>query len=213
MYRFVGISGSPVKNSNTHLLLEESLKPLQERNDTEIQLFDAGRMNISDCVHCNHCLIKQTPEKLCSIQDDMETLYRAIIEADALILATPVYFGRLSGYLAKVIDRLRAVHYGKAIPGGMKDKVGAGLTVAWYRHGGLETTLMTLNIAFFTLDMIVAAPGSMGGAAVSSLGGDGTFDPKDKHQVLKDDLGLNVARKTVERAFELVQMVSKAKQA
>ena len=213
MFRFVGISGSPVKDSNTHLFLEEALKPLRERDDTEVQVFDVGRLKISDCIHCNHCLIKQTPERLCSIQDDMETLYRAVIDADALILATPVYFGRLSGHLANVIDRLRAVHYGKAIPGGMKNKVGAGLAVAWYRHGGLETALMTLALAFFTLDMIVAAPGSLGGAAVSSLGGDGSFDPKDKHQVLKDDLGLNVARKTVERALELVQMVSKTRQA
>ncbi|MFH1091108.1 MAG: flavodoxin family protein [Pseudomonadota bacterium] len=211
MYQIVGLSASPVKDSNAHLFLKQALEPHLARDDAQITLIEAGQLRIEDCTHCNHCLLKQTPDRLCSVEDDMLQIYQALIPADALILATPVYFGRLSGYMARIIDRLRAVHYGQACAGRMKNKVGAGLAVAWYRHGGLETTLMTLAQAFFTLDMIVAAPGCFGGMGVTSLGGDGTFDVKDRHQVLKDEYGISLARRTVDRVFELVEMVRKVK--
>ena len=211
MYKFVGLAGSPVKDSNTMQYLNHALEPLRQREDVEVTVIDAGRLNIGDCIQCNHCLFKQTRERLCSLDDDMTQIYEAVIPADALILATPVYFGRLSGHLARVIDRFRAVHYGQAVPGGMKDKIGAGLSLAWYRHGGLETSLMTLHLAFYILDMIVAAAGCLGGSGVASLGGDGSFDVNDRHQILKDEYGLALARRTVDRAFELAQMVRRAK--
>lgn len=211
MYKLVAVSGSPAQDSNTHRFMMEALHPYLSRDDTEVSVFEAGRMKIEDCVHCNHCLLKQTRDRLCSIADDMTPIYEAVIPADALILATPVYFGRLSGHMARFIDRLRAIHYGKAVPGGMKNKVGAGLSLAWYRHGGLETTLLSLHLAFYTMEMIVAAPGVFGGSGLTSLGGDGTFDPKDRHQVLKDEYGLKMAVKTLDRAFELVRMVRSAR--
>ena len=210
MFKLVGISTSPVKDSNTHLFLSEAVKPHLNRPDAEITLIEAGRLKIEDCLHCNHCLFKQTPERICSIDDDMNQIYEAVIPADGIILATPVYFCRLSGHMARVIDRLRAVHYGKAVPGGMKNKVGAGLSLAWYRHGGLETTLLTMHLAFLVMEMIVAAPGSFGGSGLASPGGEGAFDPKDKHQILKDEFGLSLARKTVDRVFELMAMVRAA---
>ena len=166
-------------------------------------------MKIEDCIQCNHCLARQTHDKICSINDDMTDIYKAVTEADALILATPVYFGRLSGYISKVIDRLRALHYGKANPGLMRNKIGAGLDVAWFRMGGLETALWSIHMAFVTMEMIPAAPGTLGGMGFTSLKGDGSFDPKDRHQVLKDDLGMAMARKTVDRVFELLELIHK----
>ncbi|MFH1136116.1 MAG: flavodoxin family protein [Pseudomonadota bacterium] len=207
MFKIVGVSGSPVKDSNTHLFLEEAVKPHRDRPDAQFTLFEAGRMNIADCIQCNYCLAKQTKDKICSIDDEMAAIYKAVLEADALILATPVYFGRLSGYISKVIDRLRALHYGRANPGAMRNKIGAGLDVAWFRMGGLETALWSLHMAFVTMEMIPAAPGALGGMGFTSLRGDGTFDPKDRHQVLQDDLGLVMARKTVDRVFELLDLI------
>jgi hypothetical protein len=62
--------------------------------------------------------------------------------------------------------------------------------------------------------MIIASPGSMstfGGAALSSLGGTGKFDLKDKHQVLKDEYGLETARATAANMVELAKIVREGK--
>ena len=45
----------------------------------------------------------------------------------------------------------------------------------------------------------------------SSLGGTGKFDPKDKHQVLKDEHGLETARATADSMVELSKIVKEGK--
>ncbi|PWI49283.1 hypothetical protein CEE45_02765 [Candidatus Heimdallarchaeota archaeon B3_Heim] len=42
----------------------------------------------------------------------MSEIYPLLLEADGLLLASPVYFGRLSGCLANFVDRLRVFHLG-----------------------------------------------------------------------------------------------------
>jgi hypothetical protein len=74
---------------------------------------------------------------------------------------------------------------------------------------------MTLHWAFMTWQMVIATPGSMatfGGGGVTSLGGTGEFDPKDKHQVLKDSFGLDTAKATAASLLELTEIVKKGKE-
>jgi multimeric flavodoxin WrbA len=214
MINILGISSSPVNDSNTECILKEALDSIRADGvNTELVAF-SGKI-IQDCIHCNYCLLKQEDGKYCSIEDDMAELYPKIIAADGLLLATPVYIARLSGRMAAMLDRMRALDYGKRMKGCLKHKVGAGIAVSWYRNSGIETTLTSLHWAFLTWQMIIATPGSMssfGGAAVSSLGGTGKFDIKDKHQVLKDAYGLETARATAASLVELVKIVQKGKQ-
>jgi len=74
----------------------------------------------------------------------MEDIYPLVLEADALLLASPVYVARLSGYMASFLDRLRVFAHGNHYKGRLTDKVGGALGVGWFRHGGLETTLLIL---------------------------------------------------------------------
>ena len=62
--------------------------------------------------------------------------------------------------------------------------------------------------------MVIAVPGSLssfGAAGLSSLSGIGDFDPKDEHQVLKDEYGLKSARATAERMLELATIIKAGK--
>ncbi len=209
MISVLGICGSPVKDSNTEVLLKTALDSVQA-DDVQTDLFTLHGKTVQSCIHCNWCMFKQEEGRCCKIEDDMGLLYPKLLQADVILVATPVYIGRMSGHLACVLDRMRAVDYGRVYKSSLKYKVGGGIAVSWYRHSGIETTLNSLIWAFLTWKMIPAVPGSsstFGGAAVSSIGGTGQFDPKDRHQVLKDDYGLDSAKSTAASAVELARIV------
>jgi multimeric flavodoxin WrbA len=214
MINILGICGSPVKESNTELMLREALKTV-EGNGVEVNVFTLYGKKIEDCRQCNWCMAKQTEDEFCAVKDGLEELYPRVVKADALMVASPVYLARLSGHLASVLDRLRCIHYGKHYAGGMKHKIGAAIAVSWLRNSGIETTLTSIHWAFLSYQMVIAVPGSsistFGGAGLSSLSGTGEFDPKDKHQVLKDEHGLKGARATARSMLELTKIMRAGK--
>ncbi|MBM4451555.1 MAG: flavodoxin family protein [Chloroflexi bacterium] len=208
----LGISGSPVEGGNTEAFLREGLKAAEAEGSVKTKLISLAGKDIRDCRHCNWCLRKQEENKFCAQQDEMQEIYEAIVEADAVLFASPAYIGRLSGYMACTIDRLRAFVYGNQYGGKLKDKVGGALAVAWGRNSGLETTLLSLVSAMFILGMVpvipLESPGSpFGAAGVSSEGGTGRFNRDDKLLVLKDEYGLAGARGLGKRLVEVTRLL------
>ena len=213
--KILGVCSSPVKRGNTEVFLEEALKAAREIEGVGIELVTLRGMDIHDCVHCNWCLTKQEEGRYCAQRDDMDLLYPKIYNADGLLLATPVYFSRMTGYLAAMIDRLRVFMFGNYYRGKLKDKVGGGLAVGWMRHSGVETTLLSLVSTFLYCGMIPAGVhgAAFGAAGVSSLEGTGKFIPDDKHLVLKDEYGLKSARIIAQRMVELIRIIKLGKEA
>ena len=213
----LGICGSPIKGGNTEHFLKEAMTVVAGMESVKSEMINIAGKDIKDCKQCNWCLLKQTEDKLCAIEDDMADIFPKVLKADVLLLATPVYIARLSGYLANLIDRLRACAFGKVYEGKLKDKVGGALAVAWMRHGGVETALLSIDYLFLGFEMIPASvhhPGVLFGAGgTSSFGGAGKFDPKDKLGILKDEWGLNGARELARRAVELARIIKAGKKA
>jgi multimeric flavodoxin WrbA len=145
----------------------------------------------------------------------MEEIYPRVESCDVLILATPVYFGRLSGHLAAFIDRMRIYVHGNLTAGKLRDKVGGALAVAWFRMGGLEMALLTAHQFFYAVNMVIASPdiGLQGGAAFSSLEGTGKRAEGDKKLVLRDQWGVASAVSTVHRAVELARLLKAGQEA
>jgi multimeric flavodoxin WrbA len=141
----------------------------------------------------------------------MLEMYPKIIEADAILIATPTYVGRLSGYSAVFIDRWRALVLGKRYRGVLRNKVGGAMTVAWFRNAGPETALLSVVSAYLMWGMVVASPGEggcqFGAVGLSSDGGSGRFVPEEKLGVLKDKLGMSSARALAKRTVELARIV------
>jgi multimeric flavodoxin WrbA len=183
--RVLGICATPVRGeTNTEILLEATLKAARAGgSDVITEIIRLADLNIeSGCTHCNWCLSKQTEGRVCAINDDMTTVYSRIMPADALVFATPVYIGRMSWLLAAMIDRLRALlegrHYGMRGPWGgiLADKVVAGCSVAWFRHGGVETSLLTILITAAMCGWIPVTAGmgfGVGGVSAAPPGHDG----------------------------------------
>jgi multimeric flavodoxin WrbA len=210
MIRIAAIVGSPVKDGNTAALVAEALQPFAADPEARTRVFHLDDREIAGCRHCNWCLKNQTPEKFCAISDGMDAIYPALVESDVILLATPVHIGRMSGLMANMIDRLRVFIYGNRHGETLKDKVGAGLIVAFLRHGGLESTLSLFNQTFALFQMI---PVGRGGLALSSLEGKGKVAKGIRHMVLRDDLGLLSARNAVQRAVEIARIIQAGKKA
>lgn len=207
--RILGICGSPVRNGNVEALLEKALHSQDNQPGVSYEIITLAGLEVGDCIHCNFCLRKQKGNRRCSVEDDMAAIYPRVEEADVLLLATPVYFGRLSGHLAAFIDRMRVYVHGNLTAGRLRNKVGGSIAVAWFRFAGLEMALLTMNQFFYAVNMVIAAPdlGLQGGSAFSSLGGTGRREGDDKLLVLRDDLGVTSAVSTVSRAVELSRLI------
>ena len=215
--KILGVSGSPVKRGNTEVFLSEALKTAEGLGDVSTEMVRLIEKRIGDCRHCNWCLSRQDEGSFCCIKDDMLDLYPKIIEADAILLATPTYGGRLSGYSAVFIDRWRALVLGKRYRGVLRNKVGGAMTVAWFRNAGPETALLSVVSAYLMWGMVVASPGEggcqFGAVGVSSDGGSGRFVPEEKLGVLKDKLGMSSARALAKRTVELTRIMNAGQEA
>lgn len=205
----LGICGSPVKEGNAEVFLHAALQAAGTQDGvTTGEILLSGR-KIGDCRHCNWCLAKQEKGRFCAIEDDMTEVYPKLIEADALIVSTPTYAGRLSGYTAAFMDRFRALVLGKCYRGALDGKVGGAMTVAWLRNAGPETALLSVVSAFLMWGMVVVSPGEggcqFGAVGLSSSGGSGEFDPKDRLGVLQDDIGMESARALGKRVVQMTR--------
>lgn len=210
--KIIGICGSPIKGGNTEAFLKEALKAAEETGGVTTELISLAGKDIRDCIHCNWCLSKQEEGKFCSLKDDVPEILAKVLEADGLLLATPVYSTRLSGYMACLLDRFRVFGHGNYYKGRLKNKVAGALAVCWYRNMGAETALLSLVSAFLVNDMIPVTPhlglgAPLGAVGLSSYEGTGKFDPQDRLGILKDEYGLASARSLAQRMVEVIRLV------
>ena len=207
----LGICGSPIKEGNTELLLKEAINAAREMGEVKTEIITLAGKDIKDCRQCNFCMTKQEEGEFCSQRDDMIEIYPKLLEADALLFASPVYIGRLSGYLATFIDRMRffCPIIGKYYGGKLQNKVGGALAVSWVRNAGTFTTLLDIIQSFLIFGMIPVSPaaGGIGATAVSSEEGIGMPNPADRHMVLKDTLGLIQAQSLGQRVVEISRII------
>jgi multimeric flavodoxin WrbA len=75
-------------------------------------------------------------EGRCIIEDDLHTLVEQIRQSDAVVLATPVYFGDLSESLRAFLDRLRRQNVNETGRAGIAGKPAIGVCVAGGGGGG-----------------------------------------------------------------------------
>ena len=206
----LGISGSPVKEGNTDAFLQHLLSVTREQG-FETEAIKLSQLDLRDCVHCNFCMVKQTPDRFCSLDDGAQALFEKVERADILVLASPVYFMRLSGYMASLLDRLRVFIFGNVAAGRLKNKIGVSAAVSWLRHGGVETTHLSQIGGFWTLDMIPATVhdciSPMGASTVASPAGSGKFVKDVRLGAKLDEPGLRSGTAIMNRAVELLELV------
>jgi multimeric flavodoxin WrbA len=144
------VCGSPRLKGNTQKLLEIAQEVLIE-NRIETELILLHGKEIKPCIACNRC--RETMDKTCSIKDDdFHEIFHKIIEADAFIVGSPVYFGSATSQTTSLLHRTGYVSRGNGQL--LSGKVGAPIVVA--RRAGHNFTYAQLVLFFTINDMIVA---------------------------------------------------------
>jgi NAD(P)H-dependent FMN reductase len=101
----VVLSGSPRKDGNTIRLTEAFLAGARAANK-QTALFQVAGLHIGGCLGCEHC---SSHQGVCVQQDDMPPILDALRKADALVLASPVYYFSFSAQIKLAIDRFYAL--------------------------------------------------------------------------------------------------------
>jgi multimeric flavodoxin WrbA len=102
--KVLGILGSPRKGGNTELLLEEALKGA-EAEGAEVERLRLTDYNIIPCKECLACY----KDGNCIILDDMAKIYPKLLEADIILLASPIFFYGVTAWAKALIDRCQAL--------------------------------------------------------------------------------------------------------
>lgn len=101
--KIIAFLGSPRKDGNTELLLNEAIRGIEE-SGFNVHTFNLNIMNISPCQNCSGC----DDTGMCIVEDDMSIIYDAIRSADRIILASPIFFFGMSAQTKTMIDRCQA---------------------------------------------------------------------------------------------------------
>lgn len=128
----LGINGSPRKNGNTVKFLNRILDSAKKKG-AEVKILHLIDKDIKPCLGCYS--IK--PGKCtfpCVRKDDMQEIHKILIEADAVVLASPSYWFSVTGLMKNFLDRLTPLEERNLLEG----KVGACLSCA-EETGGDET--------------------------------------------------------------------------
>ncbi|MGF0033423.1 flavodoxin family protein [Bariatricus sp. SGI.154] len=98
--------GSPHKNGTTATLAESSCEGAGAAGHS-VDKVHIPRLKVAPCMGCNAC---QSAKKTCVLKDDMEFLKPKILEADAVIFVSPLYYFGFTAQLKAVIDRFYSIN-------------------------------------------------------------------------------------------------------
>ena len=169
----IGIVGSPRKNGNTEIITRHTLRAIEEEG-IETELIPLAGLDIRPCTACMACAKKES----CPIDDDVLPIYYKMKAADAIILASPVYYGSATALIKGLMERTGYIgrHQGGVFAG----KIGGPLVVA--RRAGQNFTFAQLTLWFQILGFYI--PGSTyWNIAIG----------REKGEVEKDEEGLRTA--------------------
>ena len=130
--------------------------------EAETELIFLPTMELERCRQCEESgwgICRQ--EGACIIEDEFAGLVQKIRLANAVVFATPVYYGDLCESMRAMTDRLRRICTHSDGRNGIQDKPAIGLCVAGGGGGGSLTACISLErvlngCGFEVLDMVPA---------------------------------------------------------
>ena len=182
--KVLAIYGSPRKEGNTAQMMDAALSVFPE--ESKIHKLFLGQLNFSACGPCRECKTKG----YCVINDDMQAVYKEMLLADIILIASPSQFSDVSADIKKLMERTWWMK------GTLKNKIG-GYVIAGRRY--MESVQNTLQAFMLRHRMILGGSGALG------------FTFTEMGSLEYDPLALNDAEKTGERLIELYHLIHKNK--
>ena len=100
MSKVLAISSTPRKGGNSDILCDEFAEGARESGH-EVEKVRIADLKIGYCTGCYAC---QKTGK-CAVKDDAQSIIDKMLAADAILLASPVYFYCISAQLKALFDR------------------------------------------------------------------------------------------------------------
>ena len=117
----LGISGSPVKNSNTDRLV----KAVLDATGLESEFVKLSDINVKPCFACKKCV----PDNVCKVEDDFPELSEKIKKAKALIIGAYTPYGQIDGFTKALLERFWSLrHVNNLLRGKLCATILTGLT-------------------------------------------------------------------------------------
>lgn len=140
------VNGSPHKEGNTYLALQEAAKTLEtEGFETEIEWI--GNKPIRYCIACGACT---RLSGRCTFDDDCcNRISEKANDADGFIFGSPVYYGQPNGGLLALVQRM-------LFSNGSAFRYKPVANVAVCRRGGASAAYTTMNLPFQMMSMPIA---------------------------------------------------------
>ena len=98
--KIVVISSSPRVGGNSDMLCDQFVKGAQEAGH-DVKKINLAELNIQPCRGCHACRDSQR----CVQDDDTRPVINAMLNADIIVLASPVFFYSISAQLKALFDR------------------------------------------------------------------------------------------------------------
>ncbi len=98
--KVLAIVGSPRRSGNLVQMSKKVLEGAAQKGHA-VEILNLYNYDVKDCLGCWRC----AQEKSCHIQDDFSGIMEKFREADVIVLASPVYWGTVSGKMKTFMDR------------------------------------------------------------------------------------------------------------
>ena len=160
-------NGSPKVHGNTAYALDLMMEVFAE-NGVETELIQVGSQNIRGCIACGSC---HKGNHKCVIEDLVNEVAPKLVEADGVVVASPVYYAGPNGTLISFLDRL---FYST----GYIDKhMKVGASVVCARRGGCTATMDVLN-KYFSINSMPIASSTYWNQIHGGVPGEAAQDPE-----------------------------------
>jgi len=153
MLRILGIGASPRRSSFNDVLLDSALDAAAAAGASTEKII-LNELDFRPCQDCSGC----SKTGICVLKDGLTPVYDKLASADAIIVASPIFFGSVTAQLKMFIDRLQAVWVAR---GGLKNilqpsagRLGAFIATAGQnRPGHFENARSLVKILFLILGL------------------------------------------------------------
>lgn len=175
--KVIGINGSPRPTGNTSIMLKTVFEML-EQEGIETELIQVGGTDIKGCRACYACISNKNSK--CSTKDGFNEIFEKMVEANGMILGSPVYFADITPELKALIDRAGFV----SRTNGQLFRHKVGASVVSLRRGGGVHAYDSINHLFQICQMFMV------GSTYWNLG----FGGRDGGEVVNDTEGMDNMR-------------------
>ncbi len=101
--QIIGISGSPIKNSNTDRLVQAVL----DSSGLPTEFVKLSKINVKPCIACLGC----KKDNICKVKDDFPELAEKVRKAGAVVVGGYSPYGAVDGFTKSFLERLFSLRH------------------------------------------------------------------------------------------------------